>query len=186
MKKTMIIVGMIVLFSAQFVYAEDLNPKVQGIFGYALPMPNLSNAVNGSVYFGGSLGVNTPCLSPLSELELSFTTATFTGKTDTAKKMTVSPLLLSGIFNINISVPDITPFVKIGGGIVFESSNFTGADLTQNDAGFLGGIGASYEVIPKFNIKLEVSYLFIYQRWFSEATENASLINIGLGLNYKF
>jgi len=184
--KGIIVVLVIILFFTPFVFAEDLIPKIQLNSGYAIPMPNLSNAVNSALYFGGSVGVDTLFLTPLSELELSFTTATFAGKTDSSKKLTVSPILLSGVFNIDIKVPGFVPFVKVGGGLVFESSNFTGSDLTQTDPGFLGGIGASIEVIPKLNVNLETSYFLIYQKWFAEATENGSFANIGLNVEYKF
>lgn len=186
MKKLIIMLGIIGMISAQTMFAEEITPRIQANAGYSLPMPNLSNAVNGALYFGGSIGIDTSFLSPISALELSFSTATFTGKTDTAKKLIISPILLSGIFNIDIASPEIKPYAKIGGGLVFESSNFTGAELTQSDPGFLGGIGAVYNLAPKFDIKFEISYLFIYQTWVTDAAENASMINIGLGLNYKF
>ena len=188
MKKIIAFLGILSIVLVQSISATPLNPKIQGNIGYAFPMPKLSDGVKSGLSFGGSATIDTPFLPVVSQLELSFSTATFAGKTDSSKKLTIMPLLISGIFDIPIpAIEPVLPFAKIGGGSVFESSDIgVSSRLTQIDPGFILGIGASVEVIPQLNIGFETSYLFIWQTWFAEAKDNASLININLGIRYKF
>ncbi len=185
MKKGIFFAVALMLFLLQpgFLHSASFI-KVQADGGYMLPMPGLNSKLNGAVMYGGAMEIKLPIIPFISEYELSFNTATLPSIADSTKTLSLSPLMLCA--KLDLSSGGLKPFVKIGGGLVFESSNITGSVVTQNDPCFTGGLGASYALMPAIELKIEAEYLFIYQTWVPSATENGSALCFKLGLTAGF
>ncbi|MFH1074273.1 MAG: hypothetical protein V1752_04205 [Candidatus Firestonebacteria bacterium] len=184
MKKVLIFFALAGVFSFQAVSAQSISLSAEVKGGYVLPLPNLSNTLNGAISYGGAVQAVLPCIPLITKWEVSFNTATLASKNNAANTLALSPLILSGIFDI--PMPGLNPFVKVGGGLIFETSTLIGVVTIQNDPVFIGGVGISAPLMPAVSIKVEADYMFIYQTWVTGATENGSTINLNLGVNAGF
>ncbi len=77
----------------------------------------------------------------------------------------------------------ITPYIKIGAGIIFENLRIQNKNYRNYDPVFQGGFGIN--ILKKHLFYIESSYCFIFQKSQLDAKTNAGMLNINLGASFK-
>ena len=144
-----------------------------------MPSGSLADSVKSGMQFGVygqlnliviNLGINADYIS-------------MSGKTNSDIKMKMIPLTASLMFSL--PTPIVSPYAKIGGGIVLETLTVPNvADETNQDPVFLIGAGVDIDLMGTM-IKIEGTYNFIYEKNISGATENGSYLKLSAGLGFS-
>jgi hypothetical protein len=183
MKKTLTALLVVGLVSAVS-FAGDLLPSAGVNFGWTFPASkSLSDSLNSSFNIGVFARVNSIVI-PYTDLVLDVGYTSLPNKNNSDYKMSFIPITLSGEFS---PIPDfgLLPYLKLGGGIVFETLK-QASEETNTDPIFLGGLGARMKIADKLVLKVEGVYSYIYQKYISGATEDGALISVGAGISYQF
>lgn len=177
---------LVILISSQS-FGEGLNFSAGINLGGTFPMAKLGDVLKSGILYpvGGYIGLDTSEVISNTNLELGFNYISLKGKNDESTKMMFLPLTLSGLYNFPLE-EKIKLFVKVGGGVVFETLTLGGSDTNNTDPIFNFGIGTSHDLSDSLFLRLETIYHFIYEKYQEGATENGNLFSLSLGIGYKF
>ena len=95
------------------------------------------------------------------------------------------PLVLSVLYTIPFR-ENMKPYIKAGGGVVFETLIMHNLNKNNIDPIFNGGLGINYFFSDRLSLKPEVNYHFIYQKYNKEAKIDGHLTTFSLGIDYRF
>jgi len=155
MIKKIHMVFMILIFFASIVFGFDLKIGLNGTG--LLPVGALVNGLKTGYGFNGSLYFKPKVLPVGFELESGY--LYFSGKI--VNDLQIIPLYISGVYNIPLSI--FNSFIKLGGGLNFETLKMDEGKMTNIDIGAKIGAGIEYLFLKNFGIRFNTNYFFVYE-----------------------
>lgn len=184
MKKAVFaIIAVLILMLPCNLSAKDLNYLIQGNLGYTIPAFTMANSLKPALGFGGAFAVENLFVNDLA-FELSAKYSLHEGKNSSSTQMTIIPVILSALYSFPMDQFNI--YAKLGGGIVYETLKMNSVESTNSDPGFLIGTAIGYPVGSGLELKLDINYLFIYQTYVTNASENGHNLSADLCVAFRF
>jgi len=158
MKKAGMIFAVIIMLSyASIANNTKFEAGLNG--GIAFPVSSsLSDNLNSSIFEGVFFRINN-VMFPDLHLVVDANYISFSGRVNTNMIMTFLPITLS-LEYVPFKLGDNTsPYLKIGGGVVFEylKDDSLASALNNKDPIFLGGIGVKMDLTSGLKLRVEVA-----------------------------
>jgi|GEM_PF-3504084 len=185
---------LLVVFLALFIpasaFALEIGSPTAGLnLGLAAPVGSLGDSLKSGFDIGIFGQVDLQLIKVVLNADYSSLTSKVDPNATNPDTLSFIPVTLSALYTPPLSLGIVSPYAKLGGGLVFETLKRGDASVNNSDPIFVFGVGADVKLdsLPKeLTLRAEFTYNFIYQKHIDTATDNGSQVKFLVGAGWTF
>lgn len=167
------------LFAAVSKKKYFTNPQLGIWYGPVTPIMDTADLLNPDMGLGLFFRYNLP----VDSIKLGLDSSYQAYKSDGVNELTMFPVYFNILYLLPFDLP-VRLQLKAGAGMSHMYMEPDG--ISQWDPLFMTGVEVSFPAGKVANIALRIDYLFIYEDYMKDATENGYFINAAISLYFNF